>query len=128
MITCFYLIPGLSNCRVGAVAPPVVISKKGALRLDLQALTAGVAVLGMARWLATDAPRLLEANKKLTIVNGLGDHSRAQGNSSAVKAVSTSLNGCRGRLRMVQEQSRSGRLEVGSVALLRWLSSPDFAG
>ena len=27
----------------------------------------------------------LEANRKLAIINGMGDHSRAQGNSSAVK-------------------------------------------
>lgn len=59
--------------------------KKGTLKVDLQALTVGVAVLSMATWLneareksARDKPGSLDSARKLAIVNGLGEHSRAQ--------------------------------------------------
>ena len=107
------------------------VAKKGTLRVDLQALTVGVALLAMHGWLVRAVARnallyhqqhplglwwctvhagidsrvfehlqanmraavaagpggapLLDGNRKLAIINGMGDHSRAQGNSSAVK-------------------------------------------
>lgn len=53
----------------------------------------GVALLAMHQWLASlraaaaspEGSPALEANRKLAVINGMGDHSRAQGNSSAVK-------------------------------------------
>ncbi len=59
--------------------------KKGTLKVDLQALTVGVAVVSMGAWLAgaraallQDAAAPLDASRKLAVVNGLGEHSRAQ--------------------------------------------------
>lgn len=53
--------------------------------MDLQALTVGVAVVSMGAWLASarsallqDANATLDASRKLAVVNGLGEHSRAQ--------------------------------------------------
>lgn len=72
-------------CRTGSLAPALESCKKGVLKVDLQALTVGVAVLSMAAWLsgARDAlmhhgQSALDASRKLAIVNGLGEHSRAQ--------------------------------------------------
>ena len=57
------------------------------MKVDLQALTVGVAVLSMAAWLDSAKKTLQEEQpgsagslmaRKLAIVNGLGEHSRAQ--------------------------------------------------
>ena len=60
--------------------------------LDLQALTVGVALLSMFQWLcgvreqaAQQPDGILDANHKVAVVNGMGEHARSQGNSSAVK-------------------------------------------
>lgn len=72
-------------CRTGSLAPAVESCKKGVLKVDLQALTVGVAVLSMAAWLSGardallhSAQPALDASRKLAVVNGLGEHSRAQ--------------------------------------------------
>ena len=59
--------------------------KKGTLKLDLQSLTVGVAVVSMSHWLLRARSALLHDNaspldaaRKLAVVNGLGEHSRAQ--------------------------------------------------
>ena len=59
--------------------------KKGVLKVDLQALTVGVAVLSMAAWLSGardsvlhDSEPSLDASRKLAIVNGLAEQTRAQ--------------------------------------------------
>lgn len=69
--------------------------KKGVLKVDLQALTVGVAVLSMAAWLSGardalihNAQPALDASRKLAIVNGLGEHSRAQVHVFACNAKS----------------------------------------
>lgn len=52
---------------------------------------------------------------------------RAQGHSAAVKeAVSASLLGCKAPFRLVQDHSRSGRLEASTLALRKWLFSDQF--
>jgi len=173
--------------------------------VDLQALTVGVAVVSMGAWLAgaraallQDAAAPLDASRKLAVVNGLGEHSRAQarprifslmsgqlrllpqgrtssplhdrpiaprwrlqwtwpacgarprpgrhtraahcwaavpsgapraaqGHSAAVKeAVGASLLGCKAPFRLVQDHSRSGRLEASTLALRKWLFSDAF--
>lgn len=116
--------------------PPAARSaKKGMLKIDLQALTVGGAVLAMHHWLASLREQcaadgmalLLDSNRKLAVVNGMGDNTRSQGNSSAVKeAVGASLAGCGAPFRYVQEHSRSGRLEAPTVGLKKWLFSPGF--
>lgn len=70
-----------NNCLPAAVES----CKKGTLKVDLQALTVGVAVVSMGAWLASartallqDAAAPLDASRKLAVVNGLGEHSRAQ--------------------------------------------------
>lgn len=82
------------GCRSsGCLAGVVETAKKQTLKVDLQALTVGVAILSMDAWLVGLREQLrldmaapaLDANRKLAVVNGMGDHSRAQGNSSAVK-------------------------------------------
>lgn len=51
----------------------------------------------------------------------------AQGHSAAVKeAVSASLLGCKAPFRLVQDHSRSGRLEASTLALRKWLFSDQF--
>ncbi len=50
-----------------------------------------------------------------------------QGHSAAVKeAVSASLLGCKAPFRLVQDHSRSGRLEASTLALRKWLFSDQF--
>ena len=50
-----------------------------------------------------------------------------QGHSAAVKeAVGAALQGCRAPFRLVQDHSRSGRLEAPSPALRAWLFSDNF--
>lgn len=131
------------------------IAKKGGLKVDLQALTVGAALLTMHRWLsqlraslalvesaasespsARQSPELtaalqvtaqLEANRKLAVINGMGEFNRAQGNSSAVKeALAASLIAAKAPFRLVQDHSRSGRLEASSPALCTWLLSDGF--
>ena len=52
----------------------------------------------------------------------------AQGHSAAVKeAVGAALLGSRAPFRLVQDHSRSGRLEAPSLALRAWLFSDNFA-
>lgn len=138
--------------------------------MDLQALTVGVAMLSMATWLKQARQALLrdqagplDSCRKLAIVNGLGEHSRAQvsgktprsqaayltpqrlmhsnarsdsyrervwlvqGHSAAVKeAVGAGLLGCKAPFRLVQDHSRSGRLEASTLALRKWLFSDAF--
>ena len=51
----------------------------------------------------------------------------AQGHSAAVKeAVGASLLGCKAPFRLVQDHSRSGRLEASTLALRKWLFSEHF--
>ena len=51
-----------------------------------------------------------------------------QGHSAAVKeAVGAALQGFRAPFRLVQDHSRSGRLEAPSLALRAWLFSDNFA-
>ena len=71
--------------RSGCLQPAAEACKKGTLKVDLQALTVGVAVVSMGAWLLHartallhDAAAPLDASRKLAIVNGLGEHSRAQ--------------------------------------------------
>ena len=71
--------------RNGSLPAAAESCKKGTLKLDLQSLTVGVAVVSMAAWLLrarsallADAPSPLDAARKLAVVNGLGEHSRAQ--------------------------------------------------
>lgn len=73
------------RCRAGSLAGAAESCKKGTLKVDLQALTVGVAVLSMAAWLKQarqallqDQAGLLDSSRKLAVVNGLGEHSRAQ--------------------------------------------------
>lgn len=72
-------------CRNGSLPAAAESCKKGTLKLDLQSLTVGVAVVSMGAWLLgargallQDAPTSLDAARKLAVVNGLGEHSRAQ--------------------------------------------------
>lgn len=74
-------------CRSGSLAGAAESCKKGTLKVDLQALTVGVAVLSMASWLTSarqailqDQGGSLDSSRKLAVVNGLGEHSRAQVN------------------------------------------------
>ena len=71
--------------RAGHLAPAVESAKKGVLKVDLQALTVGVAVLSMAAWLSGardsvlhDPEPSLDTSRKLAIVNGLAEQTRAQ--------------------------------------------------
>ena len=130
-----------------------------------------------------DNASTLDAARKLAVVNGLGEHSRAQvclpgllcswhykvgsctlqnvftdvlvvrgqphsntawvldvqaswsrpavvvvqGHSAAVKeAVGASLLGCKAPFRLMQDHSRSGRLEASTLALRKWLFSEHF--
>ena len=69
----------------------------------------------------------LDANRKLAVINGMGEFNRAQGNSSAVKeALSASLVAAKAPFRLVQDHSRSGRLEAATPALRKWLLSDAF--
>ena len=139
-------------CRSGCIAGVSETAKKGTLKLDLQALTVGAALLTMHRWLtqlrdallvadgslankvadvstaaAQEVAAQLEANRKLAVINVMGDHNRAQGNSSAVKeAVGAALVGAKAPFRLVQDHSRSGRLEAATPALRKWLLSDAF--
>ena len=72
-------------CRNGALPAAAESCKKGTLKLDLQSLTVGVAVVSMSHWLLKarsallhDNASSLDAARKLAVVNGLGEHSRAQ--------------------------------------------------
>ncbi len=72
-------------CRNGALPAAAESCKKGTLKLDLQSLTVGVAVVSMSHWLLKARSALLHHNassldaaRKLAVVNGLGEHSRAQ--------------------------------------------------
>lgn len=50
-----------------------------------------------------------------------------QGHSAAVKeAVGAGLLGCKAPFRLVQDHSRSGRLEASTLALKKWLFSDAF--
>ena len=50
-----------------------------------------------------------------------------QGHSAAVKeAVGSSLLGCKAPFRLMQDHSRSGRLEASTLALRKWLFSEHF--
>ena len=75
----------LGCCRNGPLDPALEVSKKGTLKLDLQALTVGVAVLSMHHWLVQLRPQLAsepaagpEASRKLAVVNGMGENNRTQ--------------------------------------------------
>ena len=82
------LMPWLSWliwCRNGALPAAAESCKKGTLKLDLLSLTVGVAVVSMSHWLLQARSALLHDNaspldaaRKLAVVNGLGEHSRAQ--------------------------------------------------
>lgn len=51
----------------------------------------------------------------------------SQGHSAAVKeAVGAGLLGCKAPFRLVQDHSRSGRLEASSLVLKKWLFSEAF--
>ncbi len=53
--------------------------------------------------------------------------SLVQGHSAAVKeAVGASLLGCKAPFRLMQDHSRSGRLEASTLALRKWLFSEHF--
>ena len=53
--------------------------------------------------------------------------SGVQGHSAAVKeAVGASLLGCKAPFRLVQDHSRSGRLESSTLGLRKWLFSKQF--
>jgi hypothetical protein len=72
-------------CRNGSLPAAAESCKKGTLKLDLQSLTVGVAVVSMGTWLLRtcasllqDSGTSLDAARKLAVVNGLGEHSRAQ--------------------------------------------------
>ena len=76
---------GICVRRNGSLPAAAESCKKGTLKLDLQSLTVGVAVVSMGAWLLSaraallqDAPTSLDAARKLAVVNGLGEHSRAQ--------------------------------------------------
>ena len=80
---------GRNNCLPAAAES----CKKGTLKVDLQALTVGVAVVSMGAWLASartallqDANATLDASRKLAVVNGLGEHSRAQARGRTLKS------------------------------------------
>ena len=83
-----HLMPCLSwlrLCRNGALPAAAESCKKGTLKLDLLSLTVGVAVVSMSHWLLQARSALLHDNaspldaaRKLAVVNGLGEHSRAQ--------------------------------------------------
>lgn len=71
--------------RAGSLPTASETYKKGTLKVDLQALTVGVAVLAMTVWLfrlasslRSEAASSLDSARKLAVVNGLGEHSRAQ--------------------------------------------------
>lgn len=142
-------------CRSGCIAGVLEIAKKGTLKVDLQALTVGAALLTMHRWLsqlhdslvlvesaasvpssALESSKLaaalevsvqLEANRKLAVINGMGEFNRAQGNASAVKeALAACLTAAKAPFRLVQDHSRSGRLEAATPALCTWLLSDGF--
>eukprot|EP00884_Botryococcus_braunii_P000450 jgi/Botrbrau1/10405/Bobra.0133s0014.1 len=123
-----------ASVRGGSLPAASETCKKGTLKLDLQALTVGVALLAMTAWLLKtraclmhDASCLLDSARKLAIVNGLGEHSRAQGHSAVVKeAVFNSLVGCMAPFRLVPDHSRSGRLEAQAIHLRKWLCSDNF--
>lgn len=73
------------GARAGSLPTASETYKKGTLKVDLQALTVGVAVLAMTAWLSrvasslrSEAPSSLDSARKLAVVNGLGEHSRAQ--------------------------------------------------
>ena len=75
----------LRLCRNGALPAAAESCKKGTLKLDLLSLTVGVAVVSMSHWLLQARSALLHDNaspldaaRKLAVVNGLGEHSRAQ--------------------------------------------------
>lgn len=124
------------SIRAQRVPGATEIAKKGTLRVDLQALTVGVALLAMHRWLASmraavasgpgGAPTL-DGNRKLAIINGMGDHSRAQGNSSAVKeAIGSALIGSKAPFRLMSDHVRCGRLEAATSSVREWLLSDAF--
>ena len=84
------MLLGRNNCLPAAAES----CKKGTLKVDLQALTVGVAVVSMGAWLASartallqDANATLDASRKLAVVNGLGEHSRAQVGASAQRTA-----------------------------------------
>ncbi|KAK9811789.1 hypothetical protein WJX72_010082 [[Myrmecia] bisecta] len=118
----------------GILPPAYEAAKKGTVKVDLQALTVGVALLSMNQWLlglreqaVHEADGTLEVNRKVALVNGMGEHARSQGNSSAVKeAVGACLVGAKAPFRLVQDHSRSGRLEASTLALRKWLFSDMF--
>ena len=82
-----------SLCVLSPVTPSIIISVSC---LSAQP-TGGVVCLvqsGMRSAVASGpggAPTL-DGNRKLAVINGMGDHSRAQGNSSAVKEA---IGACR---------------------------------
>lgn len=74
-----------SCCRNGSLPAAAESCKKGTLKLDLQSLTVGVAVVSMGTWLLNmrnsllqDGGSPMDTARKLAVVNGLGEHSRAQ--------------------------------------------------
>ena len=82
--------------RNGSLAGAAESCKKGTLKVDLQALTVGVAVLSMASWLSNARQNLmqdqagsLDSSRKLAVVNGLGEHSRAQVKAFWLSVIST---------------------------------------
>lgn len=99
-------LPYFLSFSNGNLAGAAESCKKGTLKVDLQALTVGVAVLSMASWLTTirqalakDKPGCLDSARKLAIVNGLGEHSRAQVTSSVLSRLTSY-----GQVRLVLDQ------------------------
>ena len=132
----------------GALPPPAELVKKGTLKVDVQALTAGAAVLGAAAWLRSERaaaaaaargalagsgagvpppPCSLDAARKVVLVNGGGEHARAQGHAATVRdAVAATLAGGGAPFRAAPDHARTGRLEAPAPVLRKWLLSPAF--
>ena len=133
----------------GALPAPTELAKKGTLKVDVQALTAGAAVLGAAAWLRSaraaaavsargaltgsasagvpPPPCSLDAARKVVLVNGGGEHARAQGHAATVRdAVAATLAGGGAPFRAAPDHARTGRLEAPAPALRKWLLSPAF--
>ena len=118
----------------GRLPLPLETARKGALRVDLAALTPAAAVLGAAAWLraargaaARGAGSPLDAARKVTLSHGGGEAARAQGHAASLRdAVAASLAGGGAPFRPAPDHARSGRLDAPAPALRRWLFSPAF--
>ena len=115
--------------RAGHLAPAVESVKKGVLKVDLQALTVGVAVLSMAAWLSGardsvlhDAEPSLDASRKLAIVNGLAEQTRAQVRSASALRGQRCLACWRAEGPLLAEQTRALVRMAGALPGHLWPS------